>query len=73
MPLSGTTQRATDSAKREQSARQIRLPGFLVDQPVGLGDVVKRATSAIGIKPCGPCSERARRLNQWLIFTGRNG
>ncbi len=29
----------------------------------GLGDLVARATSAIGIKACSPCEERQRRLN----------
>lgn len=47
----------------------VRLPGFVADHEVGLGDVIKRATSAVGIQPCGGCEERARRLNQWLVFT----
>ncbi len=51
--------------------RQVRLPGFLVDEPVGLGDVVKRATSAVGIKPCGGCARRAAQLNARVVLTGR--
>lgn len=47
----------------------VRLPGFVADRDVGLGDVIKHATSAVGIQPCGDCAERARRLNQWLVFT----
>lgn len=31
---------------------------------VGLGDVIAAGTSAVGIKPCSPCEERRRRLNQ---------
>jgi hypothetical protein len=38
---------------------------------VGLGDVVKRATSLVGIKPCGGCARRAETLNSWIQFTGR--
>ena len=53
--------------------RQVRLPGFVPDEPVGLGDAVKRATTAVGIRPCGGCAERAARLNGWLVFTGRIG
>jgi hypothetical protein len=49
----------------------VRLPGFVPDQPVGLGDVIKRATYAAGIKPCGGCEERARRLNRRVVVTGR--
>jgi hypothetical protein len=50
---------------------RVRLPGFLPDEPVGLGDALKRVTSAAGVRPCGPCAERARQLNSWLVFTGR--
>jgi hypothetical protein len=50
---------------------RVRLPGFISDEPIGLGDVVKRATSAVGIKPCAPCAKRAERLNGWLVLTGR--
>jgi hypothetical protein len=55
----------TDQTSRP---RKIRLPGFIPDEEVGLGDVIKRATSTLGIKPCGPCNERAARLNQRVVF-----
>ncbi len=57
--------------RRRQEPRQVRLPGFVADEAVGLGDVIKRATSAAGIRPCGGCAQRARRLNSWPAFTGR--
>jgi len=44
------------------------LPGFITDQDVGLGDVIKRATSMVGIKPCGGCARRAAALNRWVVF-----
>jgi hypothetical protein len=56
-----------------RTPRKARLPGFVPDEPVGLGDLVKRATSAVGIRPCGPCQQRAQRLNGWLVFTGKRG
>jgi PKD domain len=34
----------------------------------GLGDVIKAATNAAGIKPCAPCQERSRRLNELVPF-----
>jgi hypothetical protein len=50
-------------------AHRIRLPGFIREEEVGLGDVVKRATYALGIKPCGGCEGRAVALNRWMVFT----
>jgi hypothetical protein len=50
---------------------RVRLPGFVADEPIGLGDVVKRATTRAGVRPCGGCAERAHRLNSWLVFTNR--
>ncbi|TVM00705.1 MAG: hypothetical protein CV087_13010 [Candidatus Brocadia sp. WS118] len=49
----------------------VRLPGFINDEEIGLGDVIKRVTSAFGIKPCGGCERRAATLNRWIVFTGR--
>jgi hypothetical protein len=48
-----------------------RLPGFINDDDVGLGDAIKRVTSYIGIKPCGGCGRRAAALNQRFVFSGR--
>jgi hypothetical protein len=36
-------------------------PGFILQEDIGLGDVVKKATSHVGIRPCGGC-ERRRAL-----------
>jgi hypothetical protein len=50
---------------------QVNLPGFITDEEIGLGEVIKRATSSIGIQPCGGCAERAARLNRWMVFRSR--
>jgi hypothetical protein len=50
---------------------RVRLPGFTAEPEVGLGDVIKRATSLVGIRPCGSCLERAAHLNRWMVFSGR--
>lgn len=55
----------------EDRAHRVRLPGFVGDEDVGLGQVVKRATYAVGVKPCGGCERRAARLNRWIAFTSR--
>lgn len=54
-----------------QQPHRVRLPGFISDEEIGLGDVIKRATSAVGIRPCDDCAKRAARLNRWLVFTSR--
>jgi hypothetical protein len=54
---------------RPRRPRQVRLPGFISDEPVGLGDVIKRATTVVGIKPCSSCAKRAARLNSVVVFT----
>jgi hypothetical protein len=48
---------------------RVRLPGFLIEEETGLGDVIRRATYAMGIKPCGGCEKRATALNQWMHFS----
>ena len=34
----------------------------------GLGDVIARATSAMGIKPCSGCKQRQEALNKIIPF-----
>jgi hypothetical protein len=48
---------------------RVRLPGFIRDQEIGLGDAVKRVTYTVGIRPCGGCERRAAALNRWMVFT----
>ena len=62
-------QRGAGSAVREPY--RVRLPEFILKQEIGLGDVVKRATSIIGIRPCGGCEGRAAALNRQFVFSGR--
>lgn len=54
---------------RERPRHRVRLPGFINDSEIGLGDVIKRATYAIGIKPCSGCDRRAAALNRWMFFS----
>ena len=55
--------------RQERPTHQVRLPGFLIEQEVGLGDVIKKVTYAMGIKPCGGCEKRAAALNRWMTFS----
>jgi len=60
----------TTKETRERRPHRVRLPGFVTEKEVGLGDVIKRATNAIGIRPCAGCERRATALNRWFVFTG---
>jgi hypothetical protein len=62
------------SGHAEQGPREphrVRLPGFTAETEMGLGDVIRQATSRVGIPPCGSCTERAASLNRWMVFSGR--
>jgi hypothetical protein len=52
-----------------EPTHRVRLPGFVPEQEIGLGDVVKRATYAMGFRRCGGCERRAATLNRWVRFT----
>lgn len=69
MPDAG--QRNDSPDQSERPPRRARIPGFITDEQIGLGDVIKRAASYVGILPCGGCARRAAALNRWMVFTGR--
>jgi len=60
-----------DNDRRAAKAEpyRVRLPGFVRDEEIGLGDAVKRATYAMGIRSCGGCEARAAALNRRMVFT----
>jgi hypothetical protein len=59
----------TATKETEATPYKVRLPGFITGEEVGLGDVVKLATYAMGIKPCSGCERRASVMNRWMVFT----
>lgn len=71
MAEQGKGERAAGREPQRQPHR-VRMPGFLLEstqEEVGLGDVIKKTTSFIGIRPCGGCEERAQALNRWMRFS----
>jgi hypothetical protein len=56
----------------EREPIRVRMPGFVADEGIGLGDAIKRVTRTVGIRPCGGCERRAAMLNRWVTFTGRD-
>jgi hypothetical protein len=55
-----------DRSDESQRPYRVRLPGFLIEEEIGLGDAIKRLTYAMGIKPCKGCDTRAAALNRWM-------
>ncbi|HEX6719211.1 MAG TPA: hypothetical protein VF088_19050 [Pyrinomonadaceae bacterium] len=60
-----------DNRVNERAPYRARLPAFLSDKDVYIGDVIKQVTHAFGIKPCSGCERRAAALNRWLVFSRR--
>ncbi len=67
MNRKGTTK--NHAKKAEYEPHRVRLPGFLIEEEIGLGDAIKRVTYAMGIKPCAGCEKRAAALNRWMHFS----
>lgn len=55
-------------ASSDGNARSGRLPGFVSDAEIGLGDVVTKTFSALGVRPCDGCRKRAEMLNRWVTL-----
>jgi hypothetical protein len=62
---------AEDKTKDERQPHPVRLPGFVSDEDIGLGDAMKHVTHAFGIRPCGGCERRAAALNRRFVLTGK--
>jgi hypothetical protein len=61
-----------ERSESEPRPYRVRLPGFVADEDIGLGDAIKHVTRAFGVQPCGGCERRAAVLNRWVVFTGRS-
>jgi hypothetical protein len=53
----------------DRQPRRLRLPGFLVEEEIGLGDAIQRMTYFMGIPSCGGCQKRAAALNRWMTLS----
>jgi hypothetical protein len=56
------------SDRNEATPLRVRLPRFIANEEIGLGDVIKRATYYVGVLPCGGCEGRAATLNRRVVF-----
>jgi hypothetical protein len=64
-----TNKREREAGVSKHPPHHVRLPGFLIEEEVGLGDLIKKTTYAMGIKPCGGCEKRTAALNRWMTFS----
>jgi hypothetical protein len=71
MPMDEQAAQDTPNKQEERQPYQVRLPGFVSDKEIGLGDVIKRVTSSIGVRACNSCEQRAALLNRWVAFSRR--
>lgn len=62
-----------DESEQGHPPRRVRVPGFLVDQEIGLGSAIKRVTTRVGVRPCGGCGRRAAQLDRRVVLQGRRG
>ena len=69
--MNAKKQKTKTAENPQHQPYRVRLPGFIADEDVGLGELIKRVTSAAGIKPCGGCQRRANTLNRWMVFSGK--
>jgi hypothetical protein len=61
----------SDETRREEmQPYRVRVPGFIEGEAIGLGELMKRVTRAMGIRPCGGCESRAARLNRRVVLYG---
>jgi hypothetical protein len=54
---------------RKREPYRVRLPGMLVEEEIGLGDLIKKTAYRIGVKPCSGCDQRAAALNRWVTLS----
>jgi hypothetical protein len=68
-----TESKQSDNAERRREGQpwRVRLPGFLAEEEIGLGDVISKAAGYAGFRPCGDCARRAATLNRRFVFSGR--
>jgi hypothetical protein len=62
-----------EQPKAEPGPRRISLPGWMVNEEVGLGDALERAIYRVGIRPrgCAGCKQRAAALNRRVVLSPR--
>ena len=63
--------RSPNNRAAKYPAFRVRLPGFVGEDELGLGEVLSRVTTSLGIRPCGGCKKRASALNRLVVFSNK--
>lgn len=53
---------------RNKTLAPARLSGFIKEEGIGLGDIIKGVAYQMGIEPCAGREKRAAALNRWMRF-----
>jgi hypothetical protein len=62
------TETHEESGAFDSPMRTVPIPWSVPREPVGLGQLIKGATSRVGLQPCASCERRAQRLDRWVRF-----
>jgi len=57
-----------ESGASGSTMRTVPIPWSLPGEPVRLGQLIKGATSRVGLQSCDSCERRAQRLDRWVRF-----
>jgi hypothetical protein len=64
LPTLTPTLKSISNPKSYQPTRKINQPPINSETPtIGLGDAIAIVTTAVGIRPCGGCSQRKQLFN----------
>lgn len=69
MPVGSKRMDALRRMLKGEQAATLHVPGI----EGGAGDIIKRLTERIGVKPCASCEQRRQFLNRRLRFEKKLG
>jgi hypothetical protein len=61
-------ERGNGKSQQDGVNHELRVPIKAISQQgIGMGDMVKHLTNAVGFKTCQSCEQRRQKLNRWMI------
>ena len=62
---------SSNASGRDRKPLTVRVPRFVADSEIGLGEAIRRVTATAGVKACGGCIRRARALDRRFTLAPR--